>query len=626
VQHRFAINDIDEAYTGAYRDWEEWEREIDILALHGYNEIFMPVGAEAVYLKTFKEFGYASEELRNWFPQPARFSFFLLQCMSGSPYPPTEQLIEKRARLGRQIADRMRSLGIMPVLAGYYGTVPPNFKERVSADYPDVHVVPQGKWAGRNLRPDWLNPTTAPFAAVAKSFYRNSDELLGPSGMFKMDFLHEGGESGGVDVGAAAKAVQSALQEAYPGAIWAMIGWRQNPTPETLKAVDPRHILIVDGLSDRHPPAQRDQQTQFGSASWAFGTIWNFGGHEKLGANLAFWNDAYWHWKKHPASTLKGIALLPEASDNNPVALAFFSELAWHESKQDLKEWFANWAHARYGGEDANAVRAWQALRVSAYSMLPCDEPPPVPGRACWTQPHDGLYESQPTLTNRNAYSVGPPYLRYDPGAFSEALPALLAVAPELRQSSAYRWDVMDVARQVMSNESHLLLPLLMKAYRSGNATEFDRLSRTWLERILLMDRLMSTSEKTLLGRWIEEARAWATTSGEADELAYDNLTLITSWWWSKPPALKDYAHREWAGLLGDYYHGRWKMFFDSLRAERVQGTEPETIDWAGHTLTWARSNVKGGKFPTQPSGDVHQVASEVLREVFSRTHGDQAR
>ncbi|GAA2911997.1 hypothetical protein GCM10020221_04610 [Streptomyces thioluteus] len=38
VRHRFALNDTNDGYTGPYRDWDYWEREIDVLALHGFNE------------------------------------------------------------------------------------------------------------------------------------------------------------------------------------------------------------------------------------------------------------------------------------------------------------------------------------------------------------------------------------------------------------------------------------------------------------------------------------------------------------------------------------------------------------------------------------------------------------
>ena len=45
---------------------------------------------------------------------------------------------------------------------------------------------------------------------------------------------------------------------------------------------------------------------------YAFGSIWNFGGHTTMGANTGVWDDRYWAWKSKPHSALSGIALMPE--------------------------------------------------------------------------------------------------------------------------------------------------------------------------------------------------------------------------------------------------------------------------------------------------------------------------
>ncbi|MFE3582197.1 alpha-N-acetylglucosaminidase N-terminal domain-containing protein [Streptomyces vinaceus] len=39
VRHRYALNDTDDGYAGAYRTWEERRHQIDLLALHGINEV-----------------------------------------------------------------------------------------------------------------------------------------------------------------------------------------------------------------------------------------------------------------------------------------------------------------------------------------------------------------------------------------------------------------------------------------------------------------------------------------------------------------------------------------------------------------------------------------------------------
>lgn len=144
--------------------------------------------------------------------------------MSGYGGPLSPGLIGRRAALGRRIADRMRELGIAPVLPGYFGTVPDGFTAR----NPGARTVPQGTWNGLR-RPDWLDPRTPVFAEVAAAFYRHQAELFGPADHFKMDLLHEGGTAGDVPVPDAARAVESALHTAHPGATWVILGWQANP-------------------------------------------------------------------------------------------------------------------------------------------------------------------------------------------------------------------------------------------------------------------------------------------------------------------------------------------------------------------------------------------------------------
>ena len=103
------------------------------------------------------------------------------------------------------------------------------------------------------------------------------DLCVGPS-LDLLDLLHEGGNAGDVPVGEAAKAVETALRTAHPDAIWAILGWQTNPSTDLLKAVDSSRMLIVDGLSDRYTTVT-DRESDWGATPYAFGSIWNFGGH-----------------------------------------------------------------------------------------------------------------------------------------------------------------------------------------------------------------------------------------------------------------------------------------------------------------------------------------------------------
>ncbi|MGN7492490.1 alpha-N-acetylglucosaminidase TIM-barrel domain-containing protein [Paenibacillus sp. SAF-054] len=601
VPHRFALNDTDDGYTGAYRNWQDWERMIDVLALNGINEVLVTVGQEAVYYDIFQEFGYTAQEMNDWIPQPSHQPWWLLQNMCCFTGPVTENLINERALLGKKIADHMRELGMTPVFPGYFGTVPAKFTDK----NPGARIIPQGNWVGFN-RPDWLDPRSALFPQVAESFYRNQVERFGTTTMFKMDLLHEGGSAGDVPVGTAAKAVETALQAAHPGAIWAILGWQNNPSSALLSSLDQSKMLILDGLSDRYANLNREQS--WVNVPYAYGSIWNFGGHTTMGANVAEWNTSYWKWKAKSGSKLSGIALMPEGSENNPVAFDFFTEIAWQKGPVDLEKWFDTWAERRYGATDQHAQAAWQTLRQTAYQT-------PANG---WSESQDGLFGAQPSLTANTSAAWSPTSMRYDGLAFDQALPDLLGVKPELRNNDAFRYDLMDVTRQVLSNRSRTLLPQIKAAYDARDLETFNKLTGTWLQWMKLLDEVVATNSQTLLGPRLESAKSMASSAAERARLEYDVRSILTVWGdrsGSTSGGLHDYANREWAGLVGDYYYSRWSMYFDELKAALSEGRPEQQIDWYAVGEAWARQQ---NRYATEPQGDIYQVAQKVMNEISS--------
>ncbi|WP_326640416.1 alpha-N-acetylglucosaminidase C-terminal domain-containing protein [Nonomuraea fuscirosea] len=585
VDHRFALNDTNQGYAGPYLSWQEWQRRIDVLALHGINEVLVYEGQEAVYQRTFTEFGYTDEEMRAWIPQPGHQAWWLLQNMCCTDGPVSQHLIDQRIDLGRRMADRLRSLGMVPVLPGYFGTVPTDFK----AHNPAANTVPQGTW-NKLERPHWLDPTDPIFERVAATFYRVQTELFGPSTMYKMDLLHEGGTPGKVDVARASQAVQRALNTAHPDALWAILGWQNNPLPATLQAIDRGKMFIVDGISEESGVTDRDKD--FFGTGYAFGTIWNFGGHVNLGARLTVWNEKFHAWREKQGTAMNGIALMPEAIDNNPAALAFFTDLPWQDGRADMPRWFDDYATARYGRDDPHAKAAWRILLDTVYSWP----------AAADTRHVTGLYDDQPGLAN-----TGYP-LQYDIAAFDRALDELLQVDRRLRGSGAYRYDLVDVARQVLANHSRLRLPEIRAAYRARDLDRFERLTGQWMDGMRLMDRLLGTDENFLLGAWQKEARRQAATPAEAATLDYNLKSLVTLW--AAGSDLQDYARREMNGLVGQYYAKRWQLFFDSLKAALRSGADyPEPIDWRAVAEDWSRA---GTKLAAEPRGDAYALAGEV--------------
>jgi alpha-N-acetylglucosaminidase len=139
----------------------------------------------------------------------------------------------------------------------------------------------------------------------------------------------------------------------------------------------------------------------------------------------------------------------------------------------------------------------------------------------------------------------------------------------------------------------------------------FVELSNRFLELIRDQDRLVATRGELLLGAWIRGARMMGATGVESDRFEAEARRLLTSWS-EEESILRDYAHREWAGLLGDYYHGRWELYFDSLTAE-LDGGSAVPPDFFAYESAWTReTDPDGTSYASAPVGDSITVAEEL--------------
>ena len=601
--HRYALNQNIDGYTAPYWSWARWQHEIDILALSGINAIIVERGMDTVLYKTFRDVGYSDAEIRNWIAQPAHQNWQLmgnLCCFAG---PISATLLQRRVVSARQIIARLRELGITPVLPGFYGIVPADFQSK----FPKAHVIEQGEWAGFT-RPGWLDPRDPMFARLAATFYRYQRELFGDSNVYDMEVFQEGGESGNVPVPEAARDVQNALAVAHPDASWMMLAWQGNPRQELLSGVDRRRLLVIDIDHDRVP--RDDRMKDFHGAPFLFGGIWEFGGRTTLGANVQNITSRLQRLGRIN-SNMAGTAVFTEGMDTNPFAFDLFTEMAWRNEAVEIAEWTAAYVRRRYGAADPHALAAWKLLLTTAYGIR-IDE---VEFNSERDAAQESLFDAQPSLTVNRASHWSPEAMRYDAEVFKRVLPQMLQVAPELRTSETYKYDLVDIARQTLANESRLLLPRIKAAVDAKERSQFRGLTQRWLRLMDLQDQLLASSRFFLVGNWLDFVRPWASTPGEAARLNYDARSLLTTWGDRKASEgadLHDYGNRDWAGLTRDYYRVRWQTFFESLDAE-LSGGVSRPIDWFELGDAWNRES---HPYPSRPRGDSYLIAKRIAREL----------
>ena len=604
---RYALNENTDGYSTPYWDEARWRHEIDILAISGFNYVLTERGMDMALYKTFRDFGYSDEEIRHWITQPAHQNWQLMGNMCCFNEPISMELLEKRAASGRRIMEMLRELGIQPVLQGYYGIVPAGFAER----NPGAHVIPQGRW-NDFPRPDWLDPRDPIFAKVATSFYRHEQEIFGTTTIYDTELFQEGGTPGDVPEDAAAKAVQAALDRAHPGALWMILAWANQPGAKLLAAIDTSRLLIADIQQGRTPDNNREQEFQ--GARWLFGGLWAFGGRTTFGAPLYDYGVRFPQLATQPGSHIVGTAYFTEGIDSNPFSYDLYSEMAWHHDPVDLQRWAADYGNRRYGAADPHAEAAWKIIQRSAYGFRADGDNRYGDRDAA----QDSLFTAQPSLTAQSSAAWAQHEMRYKSEDLAPALTELLQVAPALRQSESYQYDITDLARQVMANESRRLLPLIKQAYDSGNEAQFSNLTAEWLRDMDLSDRLLATNSFFLLGRWLSWVPAWSSSPEELARLNYDARSILTTWaerGASEKGRLHEYGNKDWSGLMSSYYKPRWQMYFDSLSAAMKTHSQPTPIDWYAFGDKWNHST---NPYPATPSGSSYEAAQVIAQSLHN--------
>jgi alpha-N-acetylglucosaminidase len=607
--YRYAFNENVDGYTTPYWDWPRWQREIDVMALSGINAVLIERGMDSVLYQTFRDVGYSDAEIRAWITQPAHQNWQLMGNMCCFNGPISMALMRKRAQSTQRIVARLRELGITPVFPGFYGIVPADFQQK----FPQAHVVPQGEWVGFT-RPGWLDPRDPMFAKLAAAFYQHQHALYGDSTVYDMEVFQEGGRSGDVPVPAAARAVQNAMLAAHPGARWMMLAWHGNPRQDLLSGVDRQHLLIVD--IGRERVAHDEREKDFQGAPYLFGGLWEFGGRTTLGANTHTITEELQRQSRTNGNML-GTALFTEGMDTNPFAYDLFTEMAWRNEPVDTTQWMGEYVQRRYGDADPHALAAWKVLLNTAYAI----QVGPVDFDSERDAAQESLFDAQPSLDARSASSWAPKGMRYDPAAFKQVLPELLQVAPALRSSDTYPYDLVDVARQTLANESRALLPQIKAAYEGKDRAQLGTLTRRWLQLMDLQDQLLASNRFFLVGSWLAPVAPWASTAEERTRLDYDARSLLTTWGdrqASEDGGLHDYGNKDWAGLTRDYYRLRWETYFHALDDALRTGTAPKKIDWFAMGDAW---NHGTQRYAEQPAGDAYTIAERVADVLHLRTH-----
>lgn len=588
---RYYLNYCTHSYSMAFWNWDRWEKEIDWMALHGINMPLAVTGSEPLWRNVLRTLGYPEEKITDFVAGPGFQAWWLMNNLEGWGGPNPDAYYDRQEALQKKIVARMRELGMEPVFAGYAGMVPHDAGTTIGLD-----VAESGKWMSY-MRPAFLQPSSKDFARVAKVYYDELEKLYGKTKYYSMDPFHEGAKAKGVDIAAAGKTIMKAMKDANARAVWVIQGWRANPRLDMIEGLEKGDLLALDLHAETEPIWNG---RGFAGHDWLFCMLHNFGGNIGLYGRInTLANDLGDAATASPQ--LKGIGLTPEGIETNPVVYELMCELPWRGGHVDADSWVSAYARARYGHTTDKVEKAWSLLQNSLYN---CPRGNTQQGTL------ESLFCARPAdkVVKASAWAQPKPY--YDHADVLAAARLFVDQAKLFKGCKNYEYDMVDVVRQVIADKARDVAALFEAAATAGDSTAYALQSRRFLALLDLQDRLLGTISDFRLGSWLQAARNCSKDPAEKDRFEWNARVQITTWG-NRAAAdrgkLHDYAHREWQGLLADFYRPRWQKWFDSRLANWGKDVK---IDFYAEEEPWT---LQKNHYSPDPVGDPATVAAEVL-------------
>ena len=626
---RYDFNYCTFSYSMAFWDWKRWQTEIDWMALHGVNLPLAIVGEEVAWRNMLLKLGYTKEEMGKFIAGPAFLAWWEMNNLEGWGGPLPDSWYNQQEALQKKILKRMHEYGMQPVLPGFCGMMPHDAKAKLG-----LNVTDGGIWNGYT-RPANLSPTDAHFDKIADLYYAELTKLYGKANYYCMDPFHETNDDEAIDYSKAGRKVMEAMKRVNPNATWVIQGWTENPRPQMIKNMKNGDLLVLDLFSECRPmfgiPSIWKREKGYEQHDWLFCMLENFGANVGLHGRMDQLLHNFYSTKQSSPNTqhLKGIGFTMEGSENNPVMFELMSELPWRtECKKE--DWIKGYVKARYGKTSPEIERAWQLLSETIYNC---------PAGNNQQGPHESIFCGRPSLNNFQVKSWSKMRNYYDPQATLEAAQLMTGIADQYKGNNNFEYDLVDICRQALADQGRLQYLKTIADYNGFSRKAFAKDAHRFLEMILLQDKLLGTRTEFRLGHWTEAARKLGTTQQEKDLYEWNARVQITTWgnrMCADKGGLHDYAHKEWQGILKDFYYKRWKIFMDALAKQMEDYTHPNEealgagknanktsselfdlalpkgpqIDWYSIEEPWT---LQHNIYSSRPEGDCISMAKEVV-------------
>ncbi|KAL7115177.1 hypothetical protein ACP275_04G169100 [Erythranthe tilingii] len=643
-------NAVSSSYTFAWWDWERWEKEIDWMALQGVNLPLAFTGQEAIWQKVFQKFNISGSDLSDFFGGPGFLAWSRMGNLHGWGGPLPQSWLDQQLVMQKKILTRMYELGMNPVLPAFSGNVPAALK----SVYPSAKITRLGNWFTVSSDTRWcctylLDATDPLFVEIGKAFIMQQFKEYGrTSHIYNCDTFDENTppDDDPEYISSLAAAIFRGMESGDDDAVWLMQGWLFTDDPfwrpaqmkALLHSVPVGKMVVLDLYAEVKPVWATSQQ--FYGIPYIWCMLHNFAGNIEMYGIVDSVGSGPVDARLSTNSTMVGVGMSMEGIEQNPIVYDLMSEMAFREDKVGIKTWIDTYAKRRYGRFVPYIQEAWNILYHTLYNCtdglndknrdvimyFPDVDPNSIGASPLLSSPakhhsYDNHQSLRRAIYEIRSDSYTHPHLWYSTSEVIRALKLFIASGDYLSDSNTYKYDLVDLTRQVLAKYANQLFFKVVEAYQLGDLSLVKQLSEKFLSLVEDLDSLLGCHDGFLLGPWLESAKELAQNEEQKKQFEWNARTQITMWFDNteeEASLLRDYGNKYWSGLVRDYYGPRAAIYFKYLIQSLENGDGFQLKQWRKEwiklTNDWQNST---NVFPTKSTRGNALNVSRLLYEKY---------